>query len=71
MRSGIRPGRAGAAVTVALSVLVFLLVSAAPAFASAPTISSFSPTSGPIGTVVTITGTNFRNPVVTLVKIGN
>jgi hypothetical protein len=52
-------------------VLVFLIVSAVPAFASAPTISSFSPTSGPIGTVVTITGTDFKNPVVTQVKIGN
>jgi hypothetical protein len=76
MRSGIRSGRAGTAViTVALSMLVFLIVSAVPAFASAPTISSFSPTSGPIGTVVTITGTNFNKPpdsqLVTEVKIGN
>ncbi|HRI26805.1 MAG TPA: IPT/TIG domain-containing protein, partial [Chitinophagales bacterium] len=28
----------------------------------APTITSFSPTSGPIGTLVTITGTNLSNP---------
>jgi hypothetical protein len=28
----------------------------------APTISSISPTSGPVGTVVTITGTNFGSP---------
>jgi hypothetical protein len=30
------------------------------AYAQVPTISSFSPTSGPIGTSVTITGTNFN-----------
>src|SRR5258708_4657666 len=29
-------------------------------FAQAPTISSFSPTSGPVGTTVTITGSNFN-----------
>lgn len=35
----------------------------------APTITSFSPTSGPIGTIVTITGTNFSNiPANNLVK---
>ncbi len=31
----------------------------------APTITSFSPTSGPVGTVVTIHGTNLENATVT------
>jgi hypothetical protein len=42
----------------------------APAFAVSPTISSFSPTSGPAGCVVEITGTDFDNPEVTSVDIG-
>jgi len=42
----------------------------APAFATSPTISSFSPTSGPSGCVVVITGTNFKDPIVTSVDIG-
>jgi IPT/TIG domain len=42
----------------------------APAFATSPTISSFSPTSGPAGCVVVITGTNFKDPMVTSVDIG-
>ena len=41
-----------------------------PAFATPPTISSFSPTSGPAGCVVVITGTNFKDPMVTSVDIG-
>jgi hypothetical protein len=41
-----------------------------PAFADPPTISSFSPTSGPAGCVVVIRGTNFKNPIVTSVDIG-
>lgn len=35
----------------------------------APSITSFNPTSGPVGTVVTITGTNLSNP--TSVSIGS
>jgi large repetitive protein len=31
------------------------------AWAAAPTISSFNPTSGPIGTSITITGTGFQD----------
>jgi hypothetical protein len=31
-------------------------------FGQAPTITSFSPSSGPVGTLVTITGTNLNNP---------
>jgi hypothetical protein len=42
----------------------------APVFATSPAISSFSPTSGPAGCVVVITGTNFDNPEVTSVDIG-
>ncbi len=41
-----------------------------PAFAVSPTITSFSPTSGPTGCVVVIRGTNFKNPIVTSVDIG-
>jgi IPT/TIG domain len=41
-----------------------------PASATPPTISSFSPTSGPTGCVVVITGTNFKDPMVTSVDIG-
>jgi hypothetical protein len=41
-----------------------------PASATSPTISSFSPTSGPAGCVVAITGTNFKDPMVTSVDIG-
>ena len=41
-----------------------------PASAASPTISSFSPTSGPAGCVVVITGTNFKGPIVTSVDIG-
>jgi hypothetical protein len=42
----------------------------APALAVPPTITSFSPTSGPAGCVVEITGTDFDNPEVTSVDIG-
>jgi hypothetical protein len=41
-----------------------------PASAAPPTISSFSPTSGPAGCVVVIKGSNFDNPVVSSVDIG-
>ncbi len=51
----------------AASVLIGLET---PAFAVPPTITSFSPTSGPTGCVVVIRGTNFRNPIVTSVDIG-
>jgi hypothetical protein len=55
-------GRRVAAVGAATALLVLGLE--APAFAAAPTITSFTPTSGPAGCVVTITGTNFDNPPV-------
>lgn len=56
-----------AAVASVVSLLVLSLQT--PAFAS-PSISSFSPTSGPAGCVVVITGTNFKDPIVTSVDIG-
>jgi hypothetical protein len=57
-----------AAVASVVSLLVLGLQT--PASATPPTISSFSPTSGPTGCVVVITGTNFKDPVVTSVDIG-
>jgi fibronectin type 3 domain-containing protein len=42
-----------------LSIMVCLVVLSGEAFGDPPAISSFSPTSGPIGTTVTITGDNF------------
>ena len=53
------------------SFLVLLLlfnVFSYEAFAQFPTISSFTPTSGPVGTLVTITGTNLSSP--TALSIG-
>ena len=57
-----------AAVAFLASLLVLGLQ--APASATSPTISSFSPTSGPAGCVVVITGANFKDPIVTSVDIG-
>jgi hypothetical protein len=42
----------------------------APAFAATPTITGVSPTSGPAGCVVVLTGTNFNNPNVVDVEFG-
>jgi IPT/TIG domain len=61
-------GRQVAGIGVAAALLVFGLQ--APASAASPTISSFSPTSGPSGCVVVIRGTNFKDPIVTSVDIG-
>jgi IPT/TIG domain len=58
-------GRRVAAVGVVSALLVIGLE--APAFATAPTITGFTPTSGPAGCVVTITGSNFDNPSITAV----
>jgi hypothetical protein len=58
-------GRRVAAVGVATALLVLGLET--PAFAAVPDITAISPTSGPVGCVVTITGTNFNNPNVTVV----
>ena len=43
--------------TLAALLLIFI-----SAFCAAPTITSFSPASGPVGTLVTITGTNLTAP---------
>jgi IPT/TIG domain len=59
--------RVGAVAVVSALVVLGL---EAPASATPPTISSFSPTSGPAGCVVVITGTNFKDPIVTSVDIG-
>jgi len=61
-------GRRVAAVGVAAASVVLGLHT--PAFAVPPTITSFSPTSGPAGCVVVITGTNFDNPDVSSVDVG-
>jgi IPT/TIG domain len=63
-----RLGRRLAGAGVAAASLMLGLE--APASAASPTISSFSPTSGPTGCVVVITGTNFNDPMVTSVDIG-
>jgi hypothetical protein len=61
-------GRRVAGVGVAATLVVLGLE--APALAVSPSITSFSPTSGPAGCVVVITGTDFDNPEVTSVDIG-
>jgi hypothetical protein len=47
---------------VLLVALTIAIPSAEAAFAAAPTISSFTPTSGPVGTPVEIAGDNFSGP---------
>jgi hypothetical protein len=49
---------------VGLGVALIVLGLEAPAFAVIPTITSFTPTSGPGECVVQILGTNFNNPAV-------
>jgi IPT/TIG domain len=63
-----RPLGLRVAAVAVVSLLVLGLQT--PASATSPTISSFSPTSGPAGCVVVITGTNFKDPIVTSVDIG-
>ena len=43
---------------------IILSIAVGQAFCAAPTITSFSPGSGPVGTLVTITGTNLGSPTV-------
>src|SRR5688572_25230611 len=40
-------------------LMLLLIVAMSPAYAQVPTITNVSPLSGPVGTAVTITGTNF------------
>src|SRR5262245_47840699 len=54
-----------------LTAILAGLVGIPPAWAADPTITSFTPTSGPVGTTVTITGTNFNDPPVNLVEFNN
>ena len=63
-----RLGRRLAGAGVAAASLMLGLQT--PASATSPTMSSFSPTSGPAECVVVITGTNFKDPIVTSVDIG-
>jgi hypothetical protein len=63
-----RLGRRLAGAGVAAASLMLGLET--PVFATSPIITSFSPTSGPTGCVVVITGTNFKDPIVTSVDIG-
>jgi hypothetical protein len=51
-----------------LLMVIALLVFGKAAFAQAPTITSFNPTFGPIGTLITILGTNLNN--LDSIKIG-
>ena len=68
MRAPMRrlPGRLST--VVVLSALFVGMLGVTAAQAADPTITSFTPTSGPIGTTVTITGTHFNSPVVTDVE---
>jgi Tol biopolymer transport system component len=59
--------RIGRVILMMISVTALMSLGIPTALAAVPTITSFSPTSGPLGTVVTMTGTNFTNPVVTSV----
>jgi hypothetical protein len=61
-------GRRAVGIGVGMALVVLGLE--APAFALTPTITSFSPTSGPAGCVVEIIGTDFDNPDVSSVDIG-
>ena len=56
---------------VALTAMFLGLVGVPAAWAAAPTITSFTPKSGPVGTLVTIKGTNFNSPAVVEVEFAN
>jgi hypothetical protein len=45
---------------VGLGAALLMLGLAAPAFAAGPTVTSFTPTSGPAGCIVDVTGTGFK-----------
>jgi hypothetical protein len=67
MINTVRKRAAQISATFLLIGILVALPGADPAFAAAPTISSFSPASGPVGTSVTIHGNNFSGPDVTSV----
>jgi hypothetical protein len=54
-----RPGWGLLLATALLLIGTPVIASTSTAYAAGPTISSFSPTSGPVGTTVTITGSGF------------
>src|SRR5262245_20327913 len=54
-----------------LTAMLVGLVGVAPARAAEPKIASFTPTTGPAGTTVTINGTNFNDPPANLVEFNN
>ena len=56
---------------VALTTMSVGFVGVTAAWAADPTITSFTPKSGPVGTLVTIKGTNFNNPAVIEVEFDN
>ena len=68
MINTVRRRAAEISATFLLIGILVALPGADAAFAAAPTISSFSPTSGPVGTSVTIHGNNFSGPDVTSVS---
>ncbi|MCI0636134.1 MAG: IPT/TIG domain-containing protein [Actinobacteria bacterium] len=61
-------GRRVAGVGVGVALIVLGLQ--APAYAAIPTVAAFTPTAGPTGCVMQITGTNFNNPTADDVTIG-
>jgi hypothetical protein len=56
---------------VFLSSVLMESVSVGVAWAAAPTITTFTPTFGPVGTSVTIKGSNFTDPLVNAVLFDN
>lgn len=68
MINTVRRRAAEISATFLLIGILVALPGADAAFAAAPTISSFSPASGPVGTSVTIHGNNFSGPDVTSVS---
>jgi hypothetical protein len=67
MINTVRTRAAQISATFLLIGILVALPGADAAFAAAPTINSFSPTSGPVGTSVTIHGNDFTGPDVTSV----
>jgi hypothetical protein len=67
MINTVRTRAAQISATFLLIGILVALPGADAAFAAAPTIDSFSPASGPVGTSVTIHGNNFTGPDVTSV----
>jgi hypothetical protein len=68
MINTVRKRAAEISATFLLIGIMVALPGADAAFAAAPTITSFSPTSGPVGTSVTIHGNNFSGPDATSVS---